>query len=125
VTADTLPATILLSPTNTDDPQHMKVVKDFLSRILASPDAMKDPSFFKIDISHSKMQDIFVETCEVERKKAADEKKQRAVSLAVHVNTFVEDTDPTYYPPLDSKQMHFKTDKDSMMVLHVCHHQAL
>jgi hypothetical protein len=36
----------------------MKVVKDFLSRIFASPDVMNDLSFFKIDASSAKMQEF-------------------------------------------------------------------
>jgi hypothetical protein len=50
-----------------DDPQ-MKVVKDFLSRILALPDMMNDPSISKIDISSSKMQDIFCWNLQVGKK---------------------------------------------------------
>jgi hypothetical protein len=57
---------------------HMKVLKDLLSMILVSPEAEQSIIFQK-DISSSKMQGIFVETCELESK-AADEKKQKAVS---------------------------------------------
>jgi hypothetical protein len=75
------------SPHNINDPlsllqknedPDMKVFKDFLSRILASPDLMEDPSFFKNDITRSTMRAIFLETCKLEeRKKAADKNKQK------------------------------------------------
>jgi hypothetical protein len=97
---------------NIDDPD-MKVLKDFLSRILASPDVLNDPSFFKKDISRSTMRAMFVETCELEeRKKAAHKNKQKAVSVAVVVNKFVETINPKDYPTLDSKRIFLETDRD-------------
>jgi hypothetical protein len=103
---------------NSDDPD-MIVLKDFLSRIHASLDVLNDPSFFKKDISHSTMQAMFVETCELEerRKKAADENQQKTVSAAVVVNRFIETIKPKDYPTLDSKQICLETDRDILPVL--------
>lgn len=81
-----------LSKNIIDDDPNMKVVKNFLSRILASPDARNDPSLFKIGTSSSKIKDFFVEIFQLERKNATDEKKQKSVSVAADINIFTEYT---------------------------------
>jgi hypothetical protein len=86
-----------------NNPPHLKALKDFLTRILASLDVMNTGPFY---------QAIFVKTCEVERKKAADESKQKVVSAAVDVNRFTETITPQEYPTLHSKKICLHTDKD-------------
>jgi hypothetical protein len=97
--AKTLPnsSTARSSPEIMDGP-HLKVcMKDFLS----TQDVMNDPSFFHmLDTSSSKMQDIFDQACELERKNTADEKKQKAVSTPVDINHFMEHIDPKIILPL-------------------------
>jgi hypothetical protein len=80
---------------------------------------MNDPSFLQIldKYSSSKMREIFIRTCELERKNAADEKKQQAVSAAVEINSFEENIDPKDYPTLHSKHICLKTDKDITAIL--------
>jgi hypothetical protein len=100
-----------LSPKIIFDNPLLKVgVKDFFS----TQDAMNDPSFLQIldKSSSSKMREIFICTCKLERNDAADEKKQQAVGAAVAINYFEENIDPKYYPTLHSKQICLKTDKD-------------
>jgi hypothetical protein len=77
------------SPQKNDPPPHLKALKDFLARILASPDVMNDASFY---------QAMFVETCELERKKAADENRQKVVSAAVDVALAVNQFSETINP---------------------------
>jgi hypothetical protein len=64
---------------------------------------------------------MFVKTCEVERKKAADENKQKVVSVAVDVavavNQFTKTINPQEYPTLHSKKICLGTDKDILSVL--------
>ena len=73
---------------------------------MLSPDVMQDPLFFNISISPEQIQQLFIETCELERKKAADKiKKQKAVSAAAEVHTFTENIDLSCYPTLVSKQI--------------------
>jgi hypothetical protein len=82
---------LLMRTQKVDDPPYLKVLKDFLKRILESPEVMDDPYFFKNGIPN----DIFVETCEQsEGKKASDKKKQKAVSVVVVVNKFLKDINP-------------------------------
>jgi hypothetical protein len=64
------------------------------------------------------MREMFVETCELqERKKAADENKQKAVSAAVVLNQFSETINQNDYPTLDSKRICLETDQDITPVL--------
>jgi hypothetical protein len=70
------------------DPQ-MKIIKAFLSKILASPDVMKDPSFFKDGVGSSTIGDLLQQTAaETEKKKAGDKKIEEAISAALRVELF-------------------------------------
>jgi hypothetical protein len=69
--------TPLQNATITGSPSY---IESFLSKILASPDVMKNPSFFKVD--KNKLESMFLqtcnETCKLERRKQK-EKKQEAI----------------------------------------------
>jgi hypothetical protein len=73
------------------DPQK-KVIKVFLSKILASLSVMKDPSFFKDGVGSSTIGDLLQQTAaEIEKKKANDKKIEEAFSAALRgVETFSE-----------------------------------
>jgi hypothetical protein len=61
----------------------MDLIKAFLSKILASPNVMQDPSFFKHDIGSSTIAELLQQTAvEIEEKKAEDKKIDEAVSAA-------------------------------------------
>jgi hypothetical protein len=73
------------------DPK-MNLIKAFLSKILASPDVMQDPSyFFKHDIRSSTIAELLQQTAvEIEEKRAEDKKIEEAVSAALRAETFSE-----------------------------------
>ncbi len=106
------------------DPK-MDLIKVFLSKILASPDDMNDPSFFKNGVGSSTIGDLLQQTAaEIEKKKEEDEKMEEAVSAALRVETFSENNVlPSNYPFLadlqDSRgrQICLKTNKDIQKLL--------
>jgi hypothetical protein len=70
------------------DPQ-MDMIKAFLLKILASPGAMKDPSFFKDGVGSSTIGDLLQQAgADIEKKKVQDKKIEEAVSAALLVETF-------------------------------------
>jgi hypothetical protein len=97
-------------PSNTSTSSN---VMSFLSKMLASPDVMLDPSFFNTDLAG--LENMFVqtcfETCELERKKEK-EKKQEAVSAAVEAQIFKETVDPQQHPSLVAKNIALASDED-------------
>ncbi len=95
-------------------------LKEFLHKMLASPDVIDDPSFFKKDLSPAMLQSMFLDTCdktcELERKKEK-ERKQEAVGAALEVQIFEETLDPQQCPTLLSKETCINNDKDITPVL--------
>ena len=87
------------------DPK-MDLIKAFLSKILASPDVIEDPIFFKHDIGSSIIAELLQQTAvEIEEKKAEDKKIEEAVSAALRVETFSErNVLPSNYPFLADLQ---------------------
>jgi hypothetical protein len=104
------------SPITPSSPSYL--LESFLSKILASPDAMKNPSFFTVD--KNKLESMFLqtcnETCELERRKQK-EKKQEAVSVAVQLQIFDEKVEPKEYPTLFSKNIGLTSNEDITPVL--------
>jgi hypothetical protein len=131
------------SSTNSEDlplvesSSDINVLKDFLSHILAQPDAMNDPAFFKLNIScTTTVQEIASRS--LASKQAADaeddgrmkqklvsvahnnvidgQKKQQLVSVT-HENVFDEHIDSKDYPTLQAKKILVESDKDTAAVL--------
>jgi hypothetical protein len=99
------------TPIQADSPP-LRNLKMFLSKVLASPDVMQDPSFFKeMDDSllHSMLQTCY-ETCDLERKK--EKEQEEAVSAAVPIQNFNEQVNPKDYPVLSSYNIELTSDKD-------------
>jgi hypothetical protein len=93
---------------------NINVLKDFLSLILAQPDAMYNPVFFKFNISCTMtVQDIATKS--FASKQAADapedgQQKQKSASVT-HENVFDEEINPEYCPILQAKQISVESDK--------------
>jgi hypothetical protein len=65
---------------------NMDLIKAFLLEILASPDDMKDPSFFQNGVGSSTIGDLLQQTAaKIEKKKEDDKKREEAVSAALRV----------------------------------------
>jgi hypothetical protein len=98
------------TPSNTSASSN---VVSFLSKTLASPDVMLDPSFFNMDLAG--LKNLFVQTCfdtcELERKKEK-KKKQEAVSAALEVQIFEETVDPHQRLALVAKNVVLASDED-------------
>jgi hypothetical protein len=108
-------------PAPEEEVQHHQNLKDLLSKIIASPSMLEDPSFFKNDLSEKDLQLIFeatcIETCcELERRQEMV-KKQKAVSDAVEVKCFEEVVDVKTFPTLVSKGICLTSDIDVTPVL--------
>jgi hypothetical protein len=101
------------------------VIKAFLLKILASPDVMKGPSFFKDGVGSSKIGDLLQQAAvEIEKKKAEHKKIEEAVSAPLRVETFSENNVlPSNFPFLadlqDSRDRRIclKTNKDIQKLL--------
>jgi hypothetical protein len=82
------------------------LIKAFLSKILASPNVMQVPSFFKQNIGSSTIAELLQQTAvEIEEKKAEDMKIEERVSAASRAETFSEkNVLPFNYPFLADLQ---------------------
>jgi hypothetical protein len=101
----TVPPLPQLSIEKNAGPQ-MDMIKAFLSKILASPNVMKDPSFFKDGVGSSTIGNLLQQTAaEIEKKKLDDKKVEEAVSAALRVETVSENNVlPSNFPFLADLQ---------------------
>jgi hypothetical protein len=92
---------------------------NFLRTILASPDAIEDPIFFRSVVTPDMLQSIYVQTYKLQRETEIleDMRNQKAASAAIQVTDFTEPIDPTDYPTLLAKNIVLTSDKDITPVL--------
>jgi hypothetical protein len=103
----------------------INVLKDFLSHILAQPDAMNDPAFFKLNIFCTTTVEEIASRSLASKQEVADAEadwmQQKSVSVAhdnvsdglkkhklvsvAHDNVFDEHIDSQDYPTLQAKQI--------------------